>query len=158
LLVWRSFLSFSAAAAAGLGCLAFEPSPIPGGRIMSSSGPQMTRQDLHSVAIYQKIIMWCILAYLIAVAAQFAVPQEFRLVLGLFFIAVAMLATVFVFMLALKVYGVAVGIILGVLTLVPCIGLITLLIINQKATGLLNKHGYRVGLMGANLSQFKEEG
>jgi hypothetical protein len=125
---------------------------------MSSGAPQLTRQDLYNVAIYQKVILWCILAYFIAVVGQFAVPQEARLLLGLVFIAVAVLATVFVFMLALKVYSVAMGIVLGVLTLIPCIGLITLLIINQKATGLLTKHGYRVGLMGADLSQFKGEG
>lgn len=29
-------------------------------------------------------------------------------------------------------------------------------LINQKATGLLNKRGYRVGLLGADLSQFRD--
>ena len=77
--------------------------------------------------------------------------------LGLVFLAVAVIATVFVFMLALKVYGVAMGILLGVLTMIPCIGLITLLIINQKATGLLTEHGYRVGFMGADLARFKDQ-
>jgi hypothetical protein len=126
-------------------------------RRKSSGGPRMSRQDLYSVAIYQKVILWCILAYLVAVAAQFAVPRESRLILGLVFAAVAVLATVFVFMLALKVYSTGMGILLGILTLIPLIGLIILLIINQKATGLMNKHGYRVGFMGADLSQFKGE-
>jgi hypothetical protein len=58
---------------------------------MSSGAPQLTRQDLYNVAIYQKVILWCILAYLIAVIAQFAVPQEARILLGLVFIAVAVL-------------------------------------------------------------------
>jgi len=125
---------------------------------MASGAPQLTRQDLYNVAIYQKVILWCILAYFIAVIAQFAVPPAARLLLGLVFVTVAVLATVFVFMLALKVYSVAMGIVLGILTLIPCIGLITLLIINQKATGLLKERGYRVGIMGADLSQFKGQG
>ena len=54
----------------------------------------------YNVAIYQKAIIWCILAYFIAVIAQFAIPPEARLFLGLAFIGVAVVATVFVFMLA----------------------------------------------------------
>jgi hypothetical protein len=129
-----------------------------GGTLMSSGTPPLSRDDLYSVAIYQKVILWCILAYLLAVAGQFAIPPEARIVLALVFVAVAVIATVFVFLLAVKVYSVALGIVLGILTLIPCIGLITLLIINQKATGVLNAHGYQVGLMGADLSKFKGEG
>ena len=81
----------------------------------------------YNVAIYQKAIIWCILAYFIAVIAQFAIPPEARLFLGLAFIGVAVVATVFVFMLALKAYGTGMGILLGLLTLIPCVGLITLL-------------------------------
>ncbi len=124
---------------------------------MSSGAPQFTRQDLYSVAIYQKVILWCILAYFIAFIAQFAVPEGIRLLLSLVFLGVVVLATVFVFMLALKIYSVGMGILLGILTLIPLIGLVTLVIINQKASGILNSHGYRVGLMGADLSQFKRE-
>ena len=57
-----------------------------------------------------------------------------------------------VFMLATKLYGTAVGIVLGLLMLLPCIGLITLLIVNQKATSILKSHGIHVGLFGANTS------
>jgi hypothetical protein len=132
---------------------------------MSSGAPQLTRQDLHDVAIYQKVIIWSILAefiviigQIVVIIGQFVISPEAQILLGLVHFAIGVLATVFVFMLALKVYSVAMGIVLGILTLIPCIGLITLLIINQKATGLLNKYGYRVGLMGANLSQFKSQG
>ena len=56
---------------------------------MSSDASQLTRQDLYNVAIYQKAIIWCILAYFIAVIAQFAIPPEARIFLGLAFIGVA---------------------------------------------------------------------
>jgi hypothetical protein len=77
--------------------------------------------------------------------------------MGPLFLPVGVIAAVFVFMLALKVSSMAAGIILGLLTLIPLIRLLALLIINQRATRLLNKHGYHVGLLGADLSQFKRE-
>jgi hypothetical protein len=124
---------------------------------MSSNPRELTRQDLYSVAIYQKAVLWCILAYFVAIIAQFAVPADYRIFLSLVLIPVALAATIFVFLLAMRVYSVVIGIVLGVLTMIPCIGLITLLVINQKASGILAKHGYKVGLMGANLSEFQKD-
>ncbi len=125
---------------------------------MPSNPRELTRQDLYSVAIYQKAVLWCILANFVALIAQLAVPEEFRIYFSLVLIPVGLIATVFVFLLAMRVYSVVIGIVLGVLTMIPCIGLITLLVINQKASGTLAKHGYAVGLMGANLSQFRKDG
>lgn len=110
------------------------------------------REDLRSVAMYQKGILVCILLYLIAVVCQFAVPQEVRLLLGLGVLAVGLTGTVFVFLLAMKVYGVGIGVLLGLLTFIPCIGLIVLLTVNGKATAILRQNGIKVGLMGANIS------
>ena len=62
---------------------------------------------------------------------------------------------VFVFLLAIKVYSPVVGILFAILTLVPCVGLLMLLLINGKATRILKQNGIRVGLMGANLSEVK---
>ena len=66
---------------------------------------------------------------------------------------IAAIDAVFVFMLAMAVYNNAAGIVLGVLTLVPILGLIVLLIINGKATSILRQHGIKVGLMGASSRQ-----
>jgi hypothetical protein len=119
---------------------------------MSSDSPRLSREDIRSVAIYQKVILVCILAYLLAVVAQIFMPAALRLMLVFGMIAVSVISTIFVFMLAIKIYNVGLGIVCGILTLIPCIGLITLLVINGKATGVLRAHGYRVGLMGADLS------
>jgi hypothetical protein len=48
-----------------------------------------------------------------------------------------------------------VGIACGLLALIPCIGLLTLLIINSKATGILRQNGIRVGFLGADLAQLQ---
>ena len=106
------------------------------------------------MAKYQKGILVCILVYLIAVVCQFALPADFlRTIIGLGTLVVGLVGTVFVFLLAIKVYSTGVGVLLGVLTLVPCIGLIVLLVVNGKATGILKQNGIKVGLLGANLSQ-----
>jgi hypothetical protein len=110
------------------------------------------REDLRSVATYEKGILVCILIYLIAVLAQLALPPELRIFLGLAVLCVGLVGTVFVFLLAIRVYSLPVGFLLGVLTMVPCVGLIALLVVNGKATNVLKQNGISVGLLGANLS------
>jgi hypothetical protein len=109
-----------------------------------------TRDDLREVASRQKMILMCILVYLGVVVASFFLPQGLYLVIGMIALAVGITSTVFVFLLAAKLYEGGVGILLAVLTLIPCIGLLVLLIINGKATSVLKRNGVRVGLLGAN--------
>ena len=118
-------------------------------------GKEVGRDDLRAIAGYQKGILVCILVYLAAVAVQFVLPPELRLVLAIGVLGVGVVSTVFVFLLATKVYGTATGILLVILTLVPLVGLIVLLAINGKATGVLKQHGIHVGLLGARMSDLK---
>lgn len=111
------------------------------------------RDDVRSVARYQKGIIVCILIYLIGAVVQFALPPEVRIILGLGIGVVGIVGMVYVVLLAIKVYNTALGILLGLLTLIPCVGLIVLLLVNGTATAILRQNGIRVGLMGANLSQ-----
>ena len=102
--------------------------------------------------------MYCILAYLALVLGQFLVPQEVRIFVGLAALVASMAAAVFVWMLALSVYNTGTAIVLGVLTLIPLVGLIVLLIINGKATNILRAHGLKVGLLGTDPSQLPPRG
>ncbi len=111
-----------------------------------------SRDDLRAVATFQKGIIVCILVYLVAVGAQFGIPPQLRPILGLGLLVLGVVSTVFVFRLAMRIYSTGVGVLLGILTLVPCVGLIVLLIVNSKATGVLKENGIKVGLLGANLS------
>ena len=110
------------------------------------------REDLRSVAKYQKGIMVCILIYLVAIFVQFGLPEEVRPILlgGVLLVGVA--GAAFAVLLAMKVYGTLSGILLGLLILIPLVGLLVLLLINGKATRILRENGIRVGLLGANLS------
>ncbi|WP_298868356.1 hypothetical protein [uncultured Gimesia sp.] len=114
-----------------------------------SSQSQPASADLKLIATSQKGILVCILIYLGAVAGQSLVPVEMFLFFGLALLILIIVATAFVFLLATKLYGVGVGIFLGVLTMIPLVGLLVLLIVNGKATQTLKKNGVSVGLLGA---------
>jgi len=114
---------------------------------------ELSVADLRQIATYQRGILLCLVLYAGLVMAQFGVPPDARMFLLIPAVPVAIAAAVFVFLLSMKVYNSA-GIALAILTFVPCLGLIILLVVNQKATGVLQAHGYQVGLLGANPSQF----
>jgi len=95
------------------------------------------------------MIIILILIYLIALAAYFLLPLEVRSNMSIGLLVVGIVATVFVFMLAIKLHRTGVGVLLGILTLIPVVGLIVLLVINRKATAVLRAHGVAVGFLGA---------
>ena len=97
------------------------------------------------------MVIVCIAIQLLAIVSQFALPVELRPVLGIASFGVGIVAMVFVFLLATKIYSTGVGVLLGILTLIPLIGLIVLLIVNAKATGILKQNGIKVGLLGAKM-------
>jgi hypothetical protein len=115
------------------------------------------RVDLRTIAIRQRRVIFCIPAYFLALIVQFVLPPDL-ITSGLFMIVMMITAAVFVFMLALDVYGIVEGIIMGILAMVPLVGLIVLLLINNRATRLLRQHGIRVGLFGADMSQVPDRG
>jgi hypothetical protein len=84
-----------------------------------------------------------------------AMPPVSQLLLSLGLIVVSLVGVVFVFLLAINVYSTAVGVLLGILSFIPCIGLLVLLTVNGKATSVLRSNDIHVGFLGANLSQFE---
>lgn len=111
------------------------------------------REYLRSVALYQKGILVCILIYLLALAGQFFIPPEMRIFLGLGVLLLGLVGSVFVFLLAIRLNGPVLGIVYGVLSMIPCLGLIILLVVNGHATAILKENRIAVGLMGADLSK-----
>lgn len=111
-----------------------------------------TPEDLRAIAKSQKGILLCILAEILAIGLSSAAPQQLRGLFSIVFFAASIAAAVFVFLLAMKINGVGMGVFLGILTLIPCLGLIVLLIVNGQATSVLKKNGIKVGLLGAKLS------
>jgi hypothetical protein len=120
--------------------------------------PAEGRSDLRQIAVRQRAIMYCILAELAMIALQIALPSPLNLLAVLGLVAAAITAAVFAFMLSMAIYSTAVGIIMGILSLIPYLGLLFLLIINGRATGILRAHNIKVGLMGADLRQIPDPG
>jgi hypothetical protein len=128
-----------------------------------------TVQDLEGIAKAQKGIIVTLLIHFSLVIFNIAVltpltstmPDGQRILINLgfvvFVLANAITSAVFTFMLSLKVYSTAVGVLLGLLCLVPCINFLVLLIINQKAIATLKANGISVGFLGADLSQFSRK-
>jgi hypothetical protein len=134
-----------------------QPPPTTPPTLNYAPPPPRPRADLRNIAIRQRRVIFCILAYFIAMIMQFVLPPDL-ITSGLSMIAVMIMAAVFVFMLALDVYGTGEGIIMGILALIPLVGLIVLLLINNRATRLLRQHGIRVGLFGADTRQIPDRG
>ena len=122
----------------------------------SRSGGRSSKgsDDLKTVAKYQKGVLLCILAEMLFFVLQMAAPQQLRPIISVGFLVASLVATVFVFLLAMKIYSTGVGVLWGILSLIPCVGLLVLLVVNGKATGVLKENGISVGLLGAKMSDF----
>ena len=103
-----------------------------------------SREDLYNVARYQRGIIFCILIQLGVLFGAAVLPAELQLLAELGLLAAGVAGAVFVFLLAIKVYGAGLGVLLGVLALVPLLGLLILLIVNGKGTRVLRDNGIRV--------------
>jgi hypothetical protein len=120
------------------------------------------REDLRKVARCQKALLLCILANVLLLVAAIFVGQGmspgstqqslFTLVFGAYCVT-AILQAIFLALLARHVYNLAIGIVLGLFALFMGLGLLILLMVNQKATKVLQDNGIRVGLLGADISQ-----
>lgn len=113
----------------------------------------LPREALRTIAARQRGAVFCIGVYIGILILRFVLKNpDSRFALALLVIPVLLAAAVYGFLLATKVYTTATGVVLGILTLVPVLGLIVLIVINQKATAILKRHDIRVGLFGADSS------
>ena len=104
---------------------------------------------LEQMAAGQKLVVYAVLVYFIAVFA--------RLVLGpialLLIVASLLMSLVGLYkVLTARESHIAVKIILFILLFVPLVNILVLLRINGRATKTLREAGYKVGLMGATKS------
>lgn len=116
---------------------------------MATQNDQATTQahNIENVASGQKLIIWAILLNILTYGLVYAIGD----IAGLLSIAVIVLSFVGLFKLASGLgYSIAAKIGFIILLIIPLIGLITLLILNSKATKALRAAGYKVGLLGAS--------
>lgn len=103
--------------------------------------------NIEKVASGQKLIIWAILLNILTLCLSFAIGDSASLLV----IGVLILSLIGLFQLTAGL-GYSIGAKIGfvILLLLPLIGLITLLILNSKATKALRAAGYKVGLLGAS--------
>jgi hypothetical protein len=154
------------------------PNPNPYHSPMAAPSPVQVGgthsfEDLKQIAQYQRwmvgmvgaqLLFWCggniAFSALQAAVVQPGQPPP----LWLSFLALAFLAVLFAVLvgtvaaLALvgnKLWGVGAAVLCGILGFLPCIGLITLVVVNGSATSILQRHGYTVGFLGCNDPRLK---
>ncbi|MEM6690020.1 MAG: hypothetical protein AAF664_11375, partial [Planctomycetota bacterium] len=88
----------------------------------------------------------------VSVVVGFALPAEVGGLPEAWYLVVFGFGGLFSFMLALKLYGIGLGIFFGALALVPLLGIFVLLGINGKASHVLRSNGVKVGLFGVRFS------
>ncbi|WDI44664.1 hypothetical protein [Bremerella sp. P1] len=106
---------------------------------------------------YQRLTILAILVY-----TGFAIGPMLLTVAGLWvpiravsiaywcFVFVAMFTT---FRLAQQVYSTLIAVLCGLLILFPIVGLVVLVVVNQKALSDLNEHGLQPGFLGMSRSE-----
>ena len=103
-------------------------------------------ERIEKIASGQKLIIYAILVNFLT----FALMAVFGDLAGVVGIVAIVMSFVGMFRLAGGLgYSTAAKILLVILLLVPLIGLITLLVLNSRATKALREAGYTVGLLGA---------
>jgi len=135
----------------------FSP-PDPSGQSSGNVPPPIVGPDLKIVATQQRTIMLCLLANIVLLALKMVFAKSelpaLMIVLNLLYLGIGITGAVFVVKLAMSLYNTALGIVFGILALIPLVGLLFLLMVNNKATTLLRSRGIRVGLLGADPHSF----
>ena len=121
----------------------------------SQASEAVAPSRVFAVARHQRGLNLCMLVYVACIVFFKVAPEgPARTVAAFLSLAVLVLAGVFVVLLASKLYSTVFAVVVGVLTLVPCGGILYAAYLSRQATTLLRRNGYTVGLLGADLSQF----
>lgn len=110
---------------------------------------------MRKVARYQQWVLYALLGNILVnvgmIAAASAGMQNVSNGIAVFIgLPVVLCGMPAIFLLARALYHPAVGVLCAILMIVPCISLLTLLIVNGKATSHLQARGIKVGFMGVN--------
>lgn len=114
---------------------------------MTTLPENLSRDDLRAVAVRQKVIIICLGLYVAMALLAIFFPTNMGAIWA-FAGVVIIVAAVYVLLLAMKLYGTVFGILLGLLMLLPFIGIIVLLMVNARAIAVLRAAGLEVGFFG----------
>ena len=125
---------------------------VPPPRMKKNRKQRIGADKLRALAVRQMLVLLCIVLYVGVLIGRIFLPDEWLWLSLLVPAVVTVLSALFGTRLAMAAFGTGLGIFLGFLTLIPIIGLIVLVVVNVKATGIMQQNGVRVGLLGARMS------
>jgi hypothetical protein len=120
---------------------------------VSPQGEPVDREKMRRVAKYQQWVLYALLANIvlnIMAMSTRGVDPAVGLALAALALVVVAITMFAVFRLTNELYNMVAAVCCAILMIVPCVSLLTLLIVNGRATTFLQQRGVKVGLMGAN--------
>ena len=127
-------------------------------------GAERTPDELRRIVRYQRWLIAVVLAQLalwggfiglVALANGRIGEDAMRFPVALTFI-LGGVGGIFVFLLAWELRGAFGAVVFGLATVIPCMGLIVLTLVNGYAAAELRKHGVKVGVFGASVADIDE--
>ena len=125
----------------------------------SPSVPQADRDKLYTIAKCQRTINLIVLAYFGTGFAsnQLGDAPGGRLIIGFVVLAVMVAGAVFAGRMANALWSTGAAVVCAILLLIPCVGLLTLLVLNSRATTRLRAAGFKVGLLGGDPEEVRRQ-
>ena len=131
-----------------------QPSPDTPANPYSDLKRVQETPKLQSIVVLHKVIsIWIvfyILTYLIGLLSQLVFPPELAQLIMFSLLVLGFIGSILVFRLASKLGGVVIGIAYGIVSLIPCLGLICLFVINGQAMAYLRENGISTGFGNEN--------
>jgi hypothetical protein len=132
----------------------YQAPQFPDNMAPPAAGAAVDREKLRRVARYQQWVLYALLVNIAFNVGTIALRGQDNAVVALAILGVALviivLTMVSIALLASELYNVGIAVLCAILMIVPCISLITLLVVNGKATTFLQQNGIKVGFMGTN--------
>lgn len=97
----------------------------------------------------------CILAQICCIGFNVCTGGALGLIVDILNIAVMVASAILIGIAATRLWAKGAGIILGVVSIVPLVGLVILLVVNGAITRTLKRHGIKVGVMGADPAKIR---
>ena len=110
-------------------------------------------RSLRAIAGYQRAMIACILMMLALFVPMLAAGSGFAAYFAVALLAAQLSAAVFVMLLAAQLFGTLGGVLLGVLSMTPLVGLLVIFLINGRAIRRLKANGVPIGFLGARISE-----
>ena len=132
------------------------PYSPPSEPLKDSSAPGRFSPFVVAVARAQRLVNKAVLCYLMLIPANLAIstvpePRAWMVYsFFLVFILVVVFCAISVFRLAAVLKGNIAAIFYTLAILIPCIGLLVLIVLSSQATSILKRQNIKVGLLGAN--------